>query len=104
MVHTTLSTPCKVDGIYVISGHITFAANANGIRGIALRLNGSSYIAMNGVYSTTAGDEISLTVTSVHNMAVNTYVELRAYQSSGAALNINRHSDYSPILEVFRIA
>lgn len=86
---------CKTAGIYVVTGHVSFAANATGIREARIIHNGST------VYASTRTDAVAsgktnITVSTLVSMAVNDYVELIAYQSSGGALNVEYDASFSP--------
>lgn len=93
---------CKTAGKYVISCVLEFASNATGYRSVAFRLNGSTYIAgrsqaaVNGM-----GTQIELT--TIYDLALNDYVEVRATQTSGGNLNVNSTNYYTPHFMMQRI-
>ena len=94
---------CKTAGIYSIVGRIMFAANVTGTRQLDLRLNGTTVIDT----SFDGGPTVAgcfLKVVAQYQLAVNDYVELVAYQSSGANLNILTAGNYSPEFEMVRVS
>ena len=89
---TSTRLTCQVAGTYAITGHLTFAAAAGGTQRYAvLLLNGATYIGNSGVTGATVvtGPTVRNSVTSVYRLNVGDYVELQAFQDSGAALNVN---------------
>lgn len=89
-------------GRYLITGNVTFAANANGGRFVAIRINGSDYQARQfspGIASLT----VSLNVAAICDLEAGDYAELMAYQNSGGNLDIVKAGDYSPEFSMERI-
>ena len=78
---------CKTAGVYSISGHIQFEANATGLRLVGILLDGATTIAYMG-WSDVGASAIYLPLETKYTLAVNQYVELVVYQNSGGALNI----------------
>lgn len=72
-------------GFYLVSGSCLFAANAAGLRYLAIFLNGgqrnTNFLAANSAGGCMA------TVVAGLSLAAGTVVDLRAYQNSGAALS-----------------
>jgi hypothetical protein len=93
-----LTVPFGMGGIYIIIGQIAFTGGA-GVRGVQIRLNGTTIIASNFVNPVT-GASTDLMVTTEYNLAVGDYVELLVYQDSGAAINVLRGANYSPIFSM----
>jgi hypothetical protein len=58
-----------------------------GIRGVSLRLNGTTYLAYmrTSAFATYA---LEAAISTLKSLAVGDYVELLAFQSSGGSLNI----------------
>lgn len=75
------------DGIYRISGSIGWAVNGTGSRAAYLQVNGSS-AAISRV-ATAAAVTIFVPVTTTSLLTKGDAVTLAAYQSSGAALNVD---------------
>jgi hypothetical protein len=99
-IHSTSSNTsrltCNTAGKYDIKGQIEYPANATGVRGIGIRLNGTTIINLAKVPAVSSTETISLPVATDYNLAVGDYVELVAYQTSGGALNANATANYSP--------
>lgn len=72
---------------YLINGHLPFSANATGVRIAALRVNGTGTVHEGMKIPGGGGHGASTQVIDLVQMGFNDYVELLAYQSSGAALN-----------------
>jgi hypothetical protein len=92
-----------VAGGYRVSGNVEFAANATGLRGAEIRLNGATVIGRVAVGNAGAGDPTVLCVSADYEFAVNDYVELLVYQASGGALNVTVGGNYSPEFSMSRI-
>lgn len=87
---TRITVPTGKAGKYLVTGWAHFAANTTGKRGIQFLVNGTAASAQNGVYPTQGvGDEASLELTAVLDLAVGDYIEMAVFQNSGGALNLN---------------
>jgi hypothetical protein len=99
-IHSTSSNTgrltCNTAGLYLITGHIEFAANATGNRGARIRLGGSTNIASALRPAATGGDISDVSVAVTYRLAETEYVELLSYQSSGGALNVLSSANFSP--------
>jgi len=91
-------------GIYLITGTIEWVANATGERSVFIRLNGSTDIAGQRGINNGAGGTVMQNPTTIYSLAVNNYVELIAYQTSGAPLNVGLSANRSPEFAMTRIA
>ena len=80
-------------GKYIITGHVSWASNATGIRQVAIRLNGATGIAQT---RNATGDGRHQSIATVYDFAVNDYVEMRVVQVSGGALNLDASGNISP--------
>jgi len=79
---------CKTAGVYVINGQVAFAATASAGRRIGIiRANGGNLIAQQEAIVNDASSYPKLNVTCIYNLAVNDYVELCAFQTTGGDLN-----------------
>ena len=76
---------CKTAGLYVIHGQVTFTSNAAVAQESYIRLNGSTRIA---VGSSTGAASQYVPVYREYVLAVNDYVELRAYQNGGGNVDV----------------
>lgn len=87
----------QVAGTYRVDGLCSFASNATGFRGAKLNLNGSTAVIGSEQLSAAVGSFGTTATTSAY-VAVNVgdYVEMSAYQSSGAGLLLasNASMDY----------
>jgi len=96
---------CRVAGVYNITGNITWAANNTGRRDIAIRLNGTTFIAFT-THQALQDAAIStiLNVSTHYKMIAGDYVELIVRQASGAALDATINANHSPEFMMTRIA
>lgn len=104
-MHDTVSNTSRitvpVDGLYLITGHIEFAANATGVRGIQILFNGTGTSVAGAYYPTTGGIVgTGLSIATVYKFAATNYVELQGYQTSGGALVINSTAASTPEFSV----
>lgn len=107
LIHDTVTNnsrlTCKTAGKYIITASAGFAANATGLRLIGIRLNGTTYIAQSVTNNVGAGQNTNMECSAVYDLALNDYVELIGYQTSGGALNVAALGNYSPELAMARI-
>lgn len=105
--HSTVSNTSRLTapapGRYLIGGCVTFAANVTGVRYLQIRLNGATFIAIQGGLALTGGLTSILTVETIYELAAGDYAELVAYQDSGAALNMTAAGNYSPEFWIARL-
>jgi hypothetical protein len=100
-VNTRLTA--TVSGNYIFTGHISFAANATGIRAVAIRLNGATYIAIDQRPSAGAAANTVISIASSYYLSAGSYVELMVYQNSGGNLNVVYATSYSPMFTITRV-
>lgn len=99
-IHDPASNPtrltCNTAGKYSIAGHVTFAEDdpAVGYRAVAIRVNGSTVIAKQDREQGNINPSFS--IPTLYNLAVDDYVELIVYQSSGGNLAITPSAQWSP--------
>jgi hypothetical protein len=96
----------RVDGLYQISGGMGFAAAAGGTRRYcALRLDGGTFIAMDGkIAQNNATYGPTFNVATMWFMAAGDYAELVCYQDSGANLNTTAGEHHQSFLTLLRVA
>lgn len=94
---------CRVAGAYSTKACIQWAANAVGIRQVNVRLNGTTTIGVETRSEVTADVAEVMTVTTDYDLAVNDYVEVVVYQSSGGALDVSLAASYSPTFCMHRV-
>lgn len=99
-IHDTVTNnsrlTCKTAGKYTITGNAEWAGNASGFRELAILLNGTTIIGTNDLSVGGVAGTLSHCVSTEYALAINDFVELRAYQNSGAALNVSSSGNYSP--------
>ncbi len=83
-----LTVPAGAGGFYVAFGQSSFAPNATGVRALELFKNGATALAYTQQISAGAGTLAAFNVLWAGVLAAADYVELRAFQSSGGALNV----------------
>jgi hypothetical protein len=88
-------------GLYVITGHVQFAANATGQRIIRILVNGVTMIALQGSPANPVA--VYMTVATTYNLAATDYVTLEAFQESGAALNVTVEGNDSPEFSMVKV-
>lgn len=94
---------CKTAGKYLITGTIEWPVAATGTRGAYLRVNGGTFVGIAQHPPSNTGVDVVI-VTTLWEMAVNDYVELLAFQSSGGNLNVNASASYSPEFSMVKVA
>jgi hypothetical protein len=82
-------------GVYLITGHVAFAANATGKRRVNIITGGAPSIAVQERLAS-ASDVSYLSVSTVYYLAAAAYVELYVYQDSGGSLNVSALPNRSP--------
>jgi hypothetical protein len=91
-----LTVPANCDGWYIISGGALFEANATGVRGLRVRLNGSTYIQEILLNNLGASFGTRVQITTQYYLSAGDYIELQAYQNSGGNLNVQVSNNISP--------
>lgn len=99
---------CAVDGIYCISGSVSFAAAAGGSRKVSIRQNGSTELATQQPVGTPTiagtANTVNLSVSTITKLNAGDYVELTVLQTSGADLNVLSAAQYSPEFSAVRLS
>lgn len=82
-------------GLYLVTAGVEFASNATGYRQIELLVGGATFI---GIDNRTAvnGDTTKLNIATVYKFTAGQYIEVRALQNSGGALNVTNFGQSSP--------
>ncbi len=83
-------------GLYAISGQANFANHATGNRALRIYLNGAITIAHEEQASNGAGVNTQVGVYTQYLLSATDYVELQAYQTSTATINVLSTGNYSP--------
>ena len=102
-MHSTSSNTGRLTaaraGVYLIGGHIEWAANSTGQRAITIKHTNSTpttTVIAEHTSDATASGAHPQSIATVYELAVNDYVELFANQNSGGALNVLVTGNYSP--------
>ena len=83
-----LTVPSGLGGKYLIVATANWANNSTGWRDLSIRANGSSGLATARVGTGAANPYPISTITTVEQLAAGTYVEVTAWQNSGAAIDV----------------
>jgi len=88
---------CNTAGKYLIVSQVRWATVSGGRRQVLIRLDGSTIIAINETSPVADGTAIPMqTCATIYSLSVNSYVETRAFQTSGSDLNVTNNANYSP--------
>jgi len=93
---------CVKAGTYLITGMVTFTANATGNRDALLRVNGTNYVGQNR-YAAMASGSTSVPAMALVELAVNDYVELIGRQYSGGSLTLYYANSISNHMKMVRL-
>jgi hypothetical protein len=85
--NTRVTIPASNNGIYLVMGAATFAANATGNRQLVLRKNGTTDMRSVTLPNTGATAQ-QMQVAAVLALVATDYIELTAGQDTGGALNV----------------
>ena len=88
-------------GKYQISGHVTWDDNSTGLRGLKIRLNGTTWISRD---LQTAYGINQHTTSTLYDLAVNDYVELMVSHTAGVTLALRVLDPHSPGFMMIRVA
>ncbi len=91
----------KTAGKYLFVGSVEFAGNATGVRIVQLLKNGASLVQESDMPGIATAH--SVVCPMINDFAVNDYIELRAYQNSGGALNATADAQIGIGLSAARI-
>ena len=97
-----LTVPSGLDGKYLITGTLQFAANATGSRVVSVRLNGTTTIAQHRGPGF-SGDPTDLSIVTVYDLVASNYVELVVSQNSGGALNVVTNANHTPEFTITKV-
>jgi hypothetical protein len=82
-------------GKYTIWAGVEWALNTTGFRMVAIRLNGTTNIALVTANGTT-GNTTDQSISTLYHLAAGDYVEVMVWQTSGGNLNVSVGGSYSP--------
>lgn len=86
---------CKTAGKYAISANVSFAGDADGYREVAIKLNGTTFIA-DEIRAAVLASSLSIHVGCMYALAVNDYVECVVTHAAGGPLNVLASPNFSP--------
>jgi len=105
-LHSTSSNTDRLTapapGIYLITAHLRFQANANGDRIVSIVANGTTTIAME-TQRATAAVVHDLSIATMYYLAAGHYVTVSVQQTSGTTLNVEATGNYSPEFAMIRL-
>jgi hypothetical protein len=93
-----------VDGVYSISGSVSFGANAVGQRKLSIRKSAANDIASEQIQNASASLPTNITVSTITSLLAGEYVELVALQNTGGNLDILKTDQYSPEFAAVRLS
>ena len=93
---------CETAGKYIIVANIRWTSSALLYRIIYIGLNGATIIGLSQIDAVQTGTT-EMIVTTIYDLAVTDYVEVVAYQNSGAAKNVEVSPNYSTEFMMQRI-
>lgn len=100
-MHDTVTNNSRVTlntaGLYSVTAHGSFASNATGNRYIAIKLNGSIYIAVD-LRLAASGQRTDMSIATIYKFAAGDYITVEVYQNSGGALSLDSVGNYTPEL------
>lgn len=85
-------------GLYRVTGRVRWQANASGFRQVGVRLNGTTFVALQLGPALNGAENVVEASGHVLSTASGDYIELMALQTSGSALSLELRS-YAPVLE-----
>jgi hypothetical protein len=104
--HSTASNTsrltCQQSGVYDITANIDWTVNATGYRQLAIKLNGTTFIA-DTLYSVVGTVDTRQNVSMQYYLNVGDYVECFVAQTSGGALIVQALANFSPEFMMSRV-
>jgi hypothetical protein len=97
----SITIPSGSAGFYLITSHVSLAANATGQRYLNLVVNGVRVAGQ--IAPAYAGVPTNITCTAIAQLAVGDAITTDVFQNSGGPLNALAAADYSPVLEICRL-
>lgn len=105
--HSTSSNTSRLtapsDGLYIISAHVYFQANATGFRQLSININGTAVALEVRTAVTVASTATIMTITTQTRMTAGQYAEVAVQQTSGGDLNVIASSSFSPEFMIARV-
>lgn len=79
---------------YLINAQVSYASNATWIREAFIRVNGGT-IFLDTYATTNPSDITNVVMSTIKTFSLNDYIDIRAFQSSWAGLNVNAGISYT---------
>lgn len=98
-----LTVPAGLSGVYAIFANVDWGVSTVGRRLLAIRLNGSTELAIDGRITESGGNS-SCMVATLYSLSAGDYIECYVYQGSGGNLNVNSYGNWTPEFSAVRIA
>lgn len=89
-------------GKYFVGANMSFDGHATGYRYVNLRTGGSAIVGSITAISAGAGQGTNMNICIYISVTAAAYIECRAYQNSGGALNVVTGTQYSPEFYAFK--
>jgi hypothetical protein len=107
-MHSTGTNPGRLiatsSGVYCITGTVTWAPNATGLRQARILINGSSFASIQTVLSVGGAFNTDQNITTIYRFASSgSYAELEVYQNSGGALDVVSTGDHTPTFAMAKL-
>jgi hypothetical protein len=90
-----MTIPAGLGGKYLIIGNAYMAPDADGVRVLTFRKNGTTSLRHGSTIVPSSANSINVTASTVADLAAGEYVELIALHTAGAALNVGHASSLS---------
>jgi hypothetical protein len=91
--NTRITIPSGKGGLYLITGQVSYAANATGYRVGTIKKNGSDYYVFWNARATDGEWSVG-SVSNIIELAATDYLEMFTYHNAGTAVNINGGNTY----------
>lgn len=95
-----LTIPTGKGGKYLVTAHVSWTANATGLRQLYFKLGAGTVIATSQTFSVHATEPTRMSLSTVYDIAAAEYVEAFAQQTTGGNLDIVVAAAYSPEFSV----
>ena len=70
-----------------MTAQVIYAANSTGYRAIRILLNGTTVLAYGSITNPSGTYTVSVPISTIEQLNAGDYIEVQAYQNSGAALD-----------------
>lgn len=95
---------CQTAGLYYVSGSVCFAVNATGTRTLNVFVNGTGVTGAANQAAPSASNGGSVVTSTLVQLVVGDYVELAAWQNSGATLATSTSLAIATTMCLYRVS